>query len=223
MSSKAQAPEIPPGEQTIGQLVADALRFYGSHFWASLVLGIGPAILTVTAATAPRDVQIAVLLVGWPVLMTTAYVVACFLVLEQPFSSSRLAKAGLIGFAIALPVPLLVAFFILPAVLWLALAGLAVPVAIVEGTEFRESVRRGFALGRADYIHAAGTLATLVLLVALTQLALFQLLHGLSQNAVVVAAFLASVVVSPLLFIGSAFLYSDQRARAEGEVESSKT
>ena len=214
MSSKAQVPAIPPAEQTIGQLVADALRFYGSRFWVSLALGIGPAVLTVTAAKAPRDVQIAVLLTGWPVLMTASYVAACFLVLGKPVGRGRVRVAALVGLVVAIPVPLLVAFFILPAVLWLALVGLAVPAAVVEGTGIRESIRRGFALGRADYVHAAGTLATLVLLVALTQLALFQLLHGLSQNAVVAAAFMASVVVSPLLFIGSAFLYKDQIARA---------
>ena len=221
MVTKPEAPAIPPAGQTIGQLVADSLRFYGSRFWASLALGIGPAVLTVTAAKAPRDVQIAVLLTGWPVLMTASYLAACFLVFGKPFDRGRIGIAALVGLVVAIPVPLLVAFFILPAVLWLALVGLAVPAAVVEGTGIRESIRRGFALGRADYVHAAGTLATLVLLVALTQLALFQLLHGLSQNAVVAAAFMASLVVSPVLFIGSAFLYSHQIARAAVESASS--
>ena len=36
---------------------------------------------------------------------------------------------------------------------------MAVPAAVSEGTGVRESLRRGFTLGRADYVHAAGSLA----------------------------------------------------------------
>jgi hypothetical protein len=215
MSAKPEkTPVGPPAERTIGQLVAETLRFYGQRFWPCLALGIGPALLTVVAAKAPRDTQITVLLTGWPVLMTLSYVAACFLVFGRRFERGRAATAALVGLVVVIPVPVLIALFVLPAVLWLGLLGLAVPVAVVEGTAVRESIRRGFALGRTDYAHAAGTIATLVLLVALTQLALFQLLHGLSQQAVLAAAFMASLVISPLLFIGSAQLYSDQAARA---------
>jgi hypothetical protein len=214
VATKPETPVVPPADRTIGQLVAETLRFYGKRFWPCLALGIGPALLTVAAAKAPRDAQITVLLTGWPVLMTMSYVAACFLVFGRQFERGRAATAALVGLAVVIPVPVLIALFVLPAVLWLGLLGLAVPAAVVEGTAVRESIRRGFALGRADYAHAAGTIATLVLLVALTQLALFQLLHGLSQQAVLAAAFMASLVISPLLFIGSAQLYSDQAARA---------
>jgi len=214
MATKRETPAVPPAERTIGQLVAETLRFYGSRFWACLALGIGPAVLTVVAAKAPRDAQITVLLTGWPVLMTVSYVAACFLVFGRPFKWGRAGTASLVGLVVVIPVPVLIVVFILPAVLWLGLLGMAVPAAVVEWTAIRESIRRGFVLGRADYAHAAGTLATLILLVALTQLALFQLLHGLSQEALVAAAFMAAAVVSPLLFIGSALLYSDQIARA---------
>ncbi len=53
-----------------------------------------------------------------------------------------------------------------------------------------------------------------MVLVALTQLLLFQLLTGLSDQALLVAAFLANLVVSPLLFLGGVHLYFDQAARA---------
>jgi hypothetical protein len=127
----------------------------------------------------------------------------------------------LVGLVVSIPVPLLVTLFVLPSVLWLALLGMAVPAAVVEGTDIRESIRRGFTLGRADYVHAAGTLATLLLVVAITQFALFQLLHGLSDQAIAAAAFMASMVITPLLFFGSALLYTDQVARSEVESSSS--
>ena len=215
MSSKPDAPVIPAAERTIGQLVAETLSFYAGRFWASLALGVGPAIFTVTVAQLSRDGRITALLIVWPLVMTASFVAACFLVSGTPFDARRAIPAALIGVLIAVPVPLLVAVLILPAVLWLALLGMAVPAAVIEGTGLRESVRRGFALARADFVHAAGTLATLVLLVVLTHLVLFQALHGLSDTAALVAAFLASVVISPLLFIGSARLYYDQQARAE--------
>jgi small-conductance mechanosensitive channel len=223
MSSSAQVPVIPPAERTIGQLVADTLRFYGNRFWACLALGIGPAIFTVVVAQLSRDGRITALVAVWPLVMTASYVAACFLVSGTPLSAPRATTAALLGLVIAIPVPLLVTILILPSVLWLALVGMAVPAAVIEGSGLRESVRRGLALARADYVHAAGTLATLVLLVVLTHLVLFQALHGLSHSAAIVAAFLASVVISPLLFIGSAQLYYDQKARAEVQSKAQRT
>jgi hypothetical protein len=215
MPSSGQAPPAAvPAERTIGQLVADTLRFYNGRLWACLPLGLPPAILTVTAAELPRDERIALLVIGWPFLMTISFVAASFLVSATSFDGRRALVAFVLGLVIAVPVPLLVTFLVLPAVLWLALVGMAVPAAVIEGTGVRASFRRGVALARADYVHAAGTMATLVLVVVLTQLILFQLLHGLSEQAIAVAAFLANLVISPVLFVGSTFLYEDQLARA---------
>ena len=43
---------LPPAERTIGQLVAESIRFYGEHFWPSLRLGLAPAMISLT--TLPR-------------------------------------------------------------------------------------------------------------------------------------------------------------------------
>ena len=97
--------------------------------------------------------------------------------------------------------------------LYLALVGLAVPAAIVERTSFTHSLRRGLALGRVDYLHAAGSLATLVILFFLTRIGLALLLDSQADNTVRTAIFLADTVIAPLLFLGSALLYVDQEAR----------
>jgi hypothetical protein len=214
MQRQGQATAISPANRTVGQLVADAIRFYSRRFWPSLALGIAPAALTVGAAALPRDGRVALLATGWPVLMALTYVAACFLVSGTRFGARRAVVAFAIGIIIALPVPVLIAFLVLPGVLWLGLVGMAVPACVVEGSGLRASFRRGVDLGRADYAHAAGTIATLVLVVVITQLMLFQLLHGLSDQATAVAAFLANMVIAPLLFLGSALLYEDQAARA---------
>ena len=215
MTSTPDAPRLSPAERTIGQLVAVTLRFYGDHFWVSLVLGVGPAVLTVAAVELPREERVVAFAVGWPIVMTLAFVSACFIVSGTGFGAERMATAAAVGLIVSIPVTILIRLMVLPAVLWLALVGMAVPVAVRERTGVRDSLRRGLALGRADYVHAAGTLATLVVLVVLTQLTLYQLLHGLSEQAAGVAAFLASTVITPVLFIGSALLYDDQQARAE--------
>ena len=60
-----------------------------------------------------------------------------------------------------------------------------------------------------------GSLITLAIVVLLTQAVLAFILRGFGDAAVWTAYFLASVVVSPLLFVGAALLYVDQAARAE--------
>ena len=112
-----------------------------------------------------------------------------------------------------MPAALLFPWFALAAVLWLGLVGLAVPVAMREGASFGESLRRGFALGRVDYVHAAGSLATLVILFFLMRFGLALLLESQADNTVRTAIFLSDTVLAPLLFLGGAVLYEDQTAR----------
>src|SRR5215472_314534 len=50
---------LPPAERTIGQLVAESIRFYGDHFWPCLALGLAPAVLTVVGANVSRTVVVA--------------------------------------------------------------------------------------------------------------------------------------------------------------------
>ena len=59
---------------------------------------------------------------------------------------------------IFVPFPLLISLFVLPGLGWLALVGLAVPAVVIEGRGFRDALRRGIELARADYVHALGSL-----------------------------------------------------------------
>src|ERR687886_556703 len=49
-SRRELPPPLPPETRTVGQLVAEAVRFYGNRFWPSLALGAPPAILVVAVA-----------------------------------------------------------------------------------------------------------------------------------------------------------------------------
>jgi hypothetical protein len=204
-------PPLPPETRTVGQLVAETVRFYGSRFWPSLALGIPPAILAVALAPLDRIERLVLVVTAGSLLVTTSYVAAFALVAGRRPGSLLLAFAtGVLVFA---PVPVLATAFILPGLAWLALFGLAVPAVLLEERGFRAAFRRGIELARADYVHALGSLATLVIVVFLCQGVLFFLLRGTGEAAIAVAGFLASLVISPVLFLGSALLYDDQAAR----------
>jgi hypothetical protein len=206
---------LPPAERTVGQLVAESIRFYGENFFRALALGVIPALLTVMGATVSHGLTLALLPTVGGALLSAAYVAACVLVLDRRPSRRRLVVAWAVGWLVFLPVPFLVLLFILPAVAWLAAVGLIVPVLVVEDLAPRAALRRAWELARADYVHALGSLATLAILVLLTQGVLSFLLRGAGDVALSTASLLASIVISPLLLIGTALLYVDQAARVE--------
>ena len=84
-------------------------------------------------------------------------------------------------------VPLLVAIYILPGLAWLALFGLAVPAALVENLGVRAALGRGIRLARADYIHVLGGLATLALVLIISQFTLYFVLREYAENTRLIA------------------------------------
>src|SRR5438067_8787732 len=53
---------LPPAERTVGQLVAESIRFYGDHFGAVLLLGVPFVLLDVLSIDEPWWKQV---IVGW--------------------------------------------------------------------------------------------------------------------------------------------------------------
>jgi hypothetical protein len=124
-------------------------------------------------------------------------------------------RAFAVGVVVFLPVPVLVRLYVLPALAWLALFGLAVPAAAHDHLGFRAALVRGRQLAAADYVHALGSLCALAIVYFVTRAMLGVLLHGQADAEVRTAAFIADLVISPLLFIGPALLYFDQAARVD--------
>jgi len=206
-------PPLPPEQRTVGQLVGEAMRAYGSRFWAALAIGLPVAAVNALVVAVPRGLGQLLLAAGGGVLMALSYVGACAIILERPFRSRSAVVAYAIGVLVFIPFPFLATVFVLPGLVWLAFVGLAVPSAFVEHLGVRTAFARGIQLARADFVHVLGGLAALALVVFLTQAALYLVLREFAENTRVVAAILASVVVSPLVFIGAALLYLDQDAR----------
>jgi hypothetical protein len=209
-------PPLPPEQRTVGQLVAETIRAYGNDFWRVLPLGVPLAVADQLSVRQPAVLQMVVFWATLP-LFVAGYLWACRLVLD---ASPTLVTAG-VAALIWVPFPALRAAFVLPALAWLAFIGLAVPAAAVERLRFRHALFRGRQLGTADYVHALGSLAALVVVVGIAANTLSALLHTQGDNGQRVAVFLSDLVLSPLLFLGGALLYVDQRARAVRSADAS--
>jgi hypothetical protein len=207
-------PPLPPETRTVGQLVAETIRFYARRFWRSLGLGVTVALIDAAAISLSHASAIIFEVVVAGPLLTLSFVGASLLVSEREKPpAGALARAWLAGSIAFIPFPFLAIAFILPALAWLALVGLVVPVIVIERLPLRAAFRRALTLARADYVHALGSLATLALTYFVTRLGLFFMLRGGSGTAERTAGFLADLVLSPLLFLGGALLYYDQLAR----------
>jgi hypothetical protein len=204
---------LPPEERTVGQLVAESVRFYGENFGRCLVLGVPPALLAVVTANVSKVLGLILAPTVYGVFLSVSLVAACVMLLDRHPPTRRLVLAGVVGWLVFAPVPFLALAFVLPALMWLAAFGLAVPVVVVEDIAPRDSLRRAWQLARADYVHVLGSLATHAIVVFLTQAMLVFILRGAGGAAIDVAVVLANIVISPLLFIGTALLYVDQAAR----------
>lgn len=203
---------LPPRERTVGQLVAESIRIYGDNFTRCLLIGVPPALLTVVGRHISHTLAFVLALTVFGAFLSASYVYASTITFG---TRGRVVKAWLAGWLVFTPVPILVLAFVLPALAWLAALGLVVPVLVVEELGVRASFRRAWQLARADYVHALGSLATLAIVVILTQSVLAFLLRGAAGAALETAFALANVVISPLLFIGASLLYVDQAARVE--------
>jgi hypothetical protein len=201
---------LPPAERTVGQLVAESIRLYGEHFWRVLPLGL--VVVGVDAASLHRSVGVQTLILWvFAPLFGAAYVRAACIVRAEAWSWAAFWAALLVF----IPFPVLLRLYVLPGVVWFALFGLAVPAAVAERLGVRDALRRGWQLSRADLVHAIAGLLTLALVYFVSRYALLVLIHGFGDQGQTVAAILADLVLSPLVFVGAVLLYADQAARVE--------
>jgi hypothetical protein len=215
----ATPPPLPPETRTVGQLVAETIRAYRRHVLGAFALGVPAAAVDVLSRELESELWLLTAPLVGAALLTPAYIGAVLLVSGARPGRGAVVTAFQAGALAFLPFPLLVAFFILPGVAWLALVGLCVPVALLEQRRLGASLVRAYRLARADYVHALGGLATLAIVVFLTRTMLFFLLRDLGESTALAASILADIVISPVLFLGAALLYYDQAAR-EGALDS---
>jgi hypothetical protein len=208
-------PPLPPERRTVGQLVAETLRLYGQRFWASLALGVGPALLAVAAAELD-DVARWIAVAGAGPLVLGATLVQAVRLAHRNLHP-QLVAAYTLGVAAFVPLAIsrLWTFpgIYLVALAWYAVVALGVPAALVEGRGLPGALRRALTLARADFVHALGGLATFVIVIVLSMFVLFSTLRTVGDQGSLGATSLAFLLLTPLFFLGTALLYVDQAAR----------
>jgi len=214
-------PPLPPERRTVGQAVAETIRLYGARFARALPLGLVVAVANQLTIGRSRAAVTLLLLVAAPVFtLAFAYATSLALDLRAPWRSWLVAL--LVGTLVFVPAALLFPWFALASVLWLALVGLCVPVAMAEGRRPVASLRRALELTRAGYLHAAGAFFTFAVLFVLTRTGLALVLRSQADNAVRTAIFLADTLLAPLLFLGAVTVYVDLEARLRSRRETRK-
>jgi hypothetical protein len=211
---QARPEALPPESRTVGQLVAETLRLYGARFWRALPLGIAIAV----ADQFVRDLSFAakvLVLIGFAPFLSLTFAAAAVLVSGRTLALRAWLLAVAVGTLAFVPAAFLLPWFALLAFAWLAFVGLVVPVVVIEDAGPRAAFGRAVRLAQADYIHALGSLATLGILFFVTRLMMALLLRDQSEQTERIAVFLADLVISPILFLGAALLYFDQKARLE--------
>ena len=198
--------------RTVGQLVADAIRLYQRRFFRALAVGVPPAVLALVASGRPYGQWLVLMATAGGLLLSLSYTGAVAIAADARLDRRALLAVA-VGTLVFAPVPFLLFLFVLPALAWLALVGLVVPVLLVERLPLRAALRRAVDLARVDYVHALGSLATLVIVAFLSVSVLLFLIRETGEQPIRVAAFLSTAVVSPLVLLGAALLYFDQAAR----------
>jgi hypothetical protein len=217
VSVRELPPPLPPETRTVGQVVAEAIRLYGHSVWQALPLGLPLAAADAISVGRTTGERVLILAAAAP-FFTAAFARACALAAQVRPPRATWLRALVLGTLVFLPAAFFFPWFAILSVAWLALTGLVVPVVMVEQLPPAAAVRRAVELCRADYVHALGSLATLVIVFVLTRLMLAFLLREQADNTIRVAVFLADLVISPLLFLGAALLYFDQAARLRKEI-----
>jgi hypothetical protein len=212
VSTKELPAPLPPATRTVGQVVAEAIRLYGRRIRLALPLGLPLAAADTLAVSTTVAEKILILVVAAPAF-TLAFAWAAAVAADVRPPRSTWLRALVLGSLAFVPAAVFFPWFAILSVAWLALVGLVVPVVMLEDLPARQAFQRAVELCRADYVHALGSLATLVIVFFLSRFALAFLLREQADNTIRIAVFVADLVISPLLFLGAALLYFDQAAR----------
>jgi hypothetical protein len=217
---------VPDRPLRLGEILAETIHLYGRRRRAAVGLGLIEAGAFLLSRIVPGLVSVLVLALAF----TALYAAAARLLAGDSFAvawrhvGGRVPVLVVLTFVVAVPFAIAVGylFLLVLAVLWLALSGFAIPVAVIEERDdvqgsldrLAYSLQRSVVLSRAEYLHAAGVVAALVIVYLVVGTLIGVSLIGFADNGGVAAAALVQLVLAPFFFLGLAVLYYEQRARA---------
>jgi hypothetical protein len=209
----------------LGEVLAETVQIYRRRLWAALGLGaLYTGILAAASLVHPAFYYAVASL-----MVVATYGAATRLVSGDSFREAwaqvavRLPPLAVLALVVGLPFVLASTYLLLLilAALWLGLTGFAVPVAVTERDEERRTwlqtvayaLERTVVLAKAEYLHAAGVAAALLLINFLVAVLLGGALVGFADNSRLIASALAQLVLAPFFFLGLGVLYFEQRTR----------
>jgi hypothetical protein len=219
----------PPPDRplALGELFAETIRIYGERVWAAFGLGAFTAAALVLGYATGHPVPFVVVL---SLAFTAAFAAAARLVAGDEFREAwgqvALRVPTLLVLTVVVSVPFALGridpIILVFAVAWLAGTGFSIPVAVVERDESASTwfsrlgfaLQRSLTLARAEFLHAMGVIAALVVVYYLLGVILAGALAGFADNSAAVATLLVQIVLAPFFFLGLAVLYFEQRARS---------
>jgi hypothetical protein len=210
----------------LGELLSETVRIYTQRPWAALGIGLVEGGAYLLAALTPDLLDVLVIALAF----TAIFGAAARLVSGDSFAEAwaqvgvRAPVLVVLTFVVAVPtvISLTYLFLFVVAALWVALMGFSIPVAMLERDpdvtnafdRIAFSLLRSLRLARAEYLHALGVVAALIIVYLVLGIGLAVGLVGFADNGRVIAAALVQVVLAPFFFIGLSVLYYEQRARA---------
>jgi hypothetical protein len=210
----------------LGEILAETVRIYGERPLAALGLGAVEAGAFLLARALPDLLGVLLLAVAFTATFGAAARVVSGDAFGEAWAQVALRLPVLLVLTVVVAVPFAIAvgylFLLVLAVLWIAVAGFSIPVTMLERdatvtTVFDRiafALYRSLRLARAEYLHAAGVAAALVILYLLLGNLIGAALVGFADNGRLVAGALVQLVLAPLFFLGLSVLYYEQRARA---------
>jgi hypothetical protein len=210
----------------LGEVIAETIRLYGERLWAAFGLGGVVAGVFIVSGFVPVAVAIVLLAVAFTASWALATRLATGDAFFAAWSQLALRAPALVVFTVVASLPFALAvsqvILVIFAVAWLALVGFSIPVTVAEGpaddgspfARIAFALNRSIELARAEYFHAAGVIAALVVIYVFVGIVLAGALTGFAENSRLAAVTLVQVVLAPFFFLGLAVLYFEQRARA---------
>ena len=210
----------------LGELLSETVRIYSARPRAAIGLGLVEAGAFLLTRATPDLLDALVLAVAFAIIYGAAARLVSGDTFMEAWAQVGLRTPTLVVLTFVVAVPAVIAlqylFLLVIGALWLALVGFSMPVAVLERDpevtnpfdRIAYSLLRSIRLARAEYLHALGVIAALLMIYLLIGIVLGVALVGFADNGEVIAAALVQVVLAPFFFLGLSILYFEQRARA---------
>jgi hypothetical protein len=219
-------PALEPVDRplALGEIFRAAAEIYQARVWQAFGLGLVSSATTLLSLAVDVVYVLPVVALGFTVSWALGALMATGVGLGEAWRVVVSQAPTLLILTLLVTLPFSFAlrqlYLTIVACGWLAFAGFSIPVSVLEeGDErwyarFVFALRRSFVLARAEFLHALGVMAALLIVVILVGALLIGLLQGLADNGLLAAIVIAQLALAPFLFLSLGVLYLDQRARA---------